>query len=320
MGALPFVLLAAAIFLAALALLALRPLRLAVPFLARIAAAFAVILALLAIIAEAPRAGAELWGTRLPGTIVATQESLRLESVRASNQRSSHYTPRHRFGAMVCYRAPGTPGFGAAPLPDPAIQAAIGEAPTEPERRCRATPGDGIPRTAEIRLTEAAHDAARPGQPVTLHVWRPLGLLEWTWIDGAPLLPWLPRPAWGAAPAGSFPAEIVAITIDPRGRTLLNRRAHDYAVPIAHVRLRYTPPNHAQVEGIDTVDAPSVAHLAPGHQVTIALSAAAPRAPHLHGASRSYWWRNQATDLAIVAALLAAVAAVIIVWRRRAKT
>ena len=38
MGALPFVLLAAAIFLAALALLALRPLRLAVPFLARIAA------------------------------------------------------------------------------------------------------------------------------------------------------------------------------------------------------------------------------------------------------------------------------------------
>ena len=64
---------------------------------------------------------------------------------------------------------------------------------------------------------------------------------------------------------------------------------YDYAVPIAHVRLRYQPPGHpADVEGFDTVDACSVAALVAGSRVIIALDPAIPRSPSLSGATRSY--------------------------------
>jgi|GEM_PF-5063005 len=78
----------------------------------RIAALFALALALVAVVARDPRAVAELWGERLPGVVAATRETLRLESVRASGQRSSHYNPKHRFRAIVCYRAAAAPGQG----------------------------------------------------------------------------------------------------------------------------------------------------------------------------------------------------------------
>ena len=310
MAALSFVLAALAAALAALLLLLRRRWRLP--------ALFVLVLALLAIVAEGPRAAAELAGERLPGLVAATRETLRLESHRASGQRSSHYHPKHRFGAIVCYRAAGTPGLGAATPPDPAILAAIGETQSEADRLCRTAPGQGLLRQAEIRLDETAYDATRPGQAVMLHVLRPFGLLEWAWTTDAPLLPFLPRPRWGGAAEALVPAEVVSITIDPRGRTLLNRRAHDYVVLIAHVRLRYAPPGHpAGVEGVDAVDAPAVAHLAPGSRVQARIAANAPRAPRLEGAARTYWWRNHVMDVAIALALVAGLAALVIVLRRR---
>ena len=114
----------------------------------RLTALAGFILTLLAIVAEAPRAATELWGQTVPGIVAATQETLRLESVRASGARSSHYNPKHRFGAIVCYRLPGNPGLGApglgasAPL-DPAIQAAIGETP--PPRAAPPSPASPEP-------------------------------------------------------------------------------------------------------------------------------------------------------------------------------
>jgi hypothetical protein len=310
MATLPFVLAALAAALGALVLLLWRP--------GRIPALLILILALLAIIAEGPRAAAELAGQRLPGIVAATRETLRLESVRASGQRSSHYHPKHRFGAIVCYHAPGAPGLGAATLPDPAVLAAIGETPGEADRLCRTAPGQGILRQAEVKLDEATHDATTAGQAVMLHVLRPFGLLEWAWTTDAPLLPFLPRPRWGGGAETAVAAEVVSITIDPRGRTLLNRRAHDYAVPIAHVRLRYAPPGHpAGVEGVDAVDAPSVAHLAPGSRVQARITADAPRAPRLAGAARTYWWRNHVMDTAIALALLAGLIALAVILRRR---
>ncbi len=308
----------AALFVAIALAAALAALLLLVARRWRIPALFILALAVLAVVAEGPRAAAELWGERLPGVLASTRETLRLESLRATGQRSSHYHPKHHFGAIVCYRAPGAPGLGAVNLPDPAILAAIGETPGEADRLCRTAPGQGVLRQTEIRLDEASHDTARPGQAVMLHLLRPLGLLEWAWTTDAPLLPWLARPRWSSGTMAAVPAEIVSITIDARGRTLLSRRAHDYAVPIAHVRLRYAPPGHpAGLEGIDTVDAPSVAHLAPGTRVTATVAADAPRAPRLAGATRTYWWRNHVVEAAIALALVAGLVGLVLLLRRR---
>ncbi len=285
----------------------------------RLVALAGFILALLATIAEAPRAATELWGQTIPGIVAATQETLRLESVRAAGARSTHYNPKHRFGAIVCYRLPGNPGLGAGAPIDPAIRAAIGETETEADRTCRQTPGADILRQTEIRLDEATYDATRAGTAVTLRVLQPLGLLEWAWPIDAPLLPWLARPSIGSATRIALPAEILGITIDPRGRTLLTRRAHEYAVPIAHVRLRYQPPGHpAGVEGFDTVDAPSVATLTAGSRVTITPDPASPRSPTIGGVTRSYWWRNSLGEVLVVLAIaVAALIAVLVIRRRR---
>lgn len=133
----------------------------------------------------------------------------------------------------------------------------------------------------------------------------------------APLLPWLAQPALASGPRIALPAEIVSITIDARGRTLLTRRAHDYAVPIANVRLRYQPSGHpAGVEAFDTVDACSVAALVAGSRVTIALDPAIPRSPTLSGATRSYWWRNSLFEVLIVAGIVAVVLIAVIAIRR----
>lgn len=313
MAALPFVLAALAAAVAALFLLLRRRWR--------IPALFVLVLALLAIVAEGPRAASELAGERLPGIVAATRETLRLETMRATRQRSSHYAPKHRFGAIVCYRAAGAPGLGAAALPDPAVLAAIDETPGEADRICRTAPGQGELRQAEIQLDEATHDATLAGQAVMLHVLRPFGLLEWAWTTDAPLLPWLARPRWGGGGETAVAAEVVSVTIDARGRTLLSRRAHDYAVPIAHVRLRYAPPGHpGGVEGVDAVDAPSVAHLAPGSRVQARVAAGAPRAPCLDGAARTYWWRNHVVEAAIALALAAGLVALVILLRRRRRT
>lgn len=284
----------------------------------RIAALLVLILAFMAIGAEGPRAVAELAGQRLPGIVAATRETLRLESMRATGQRSTHYNPKHRFGAIVCYRALGAPGLGAATLPDPAVLAAIGEVPGEADRLCRTAPGQGILRQAEVKLDEATHDSTTAGQPVMLHVLRPFGLLEWAWTTDAPLLPWLARPRWGGGAETTLSAQVVSITIDQRGRGLLSRRAQDYAVPIAHVRLRYAPPGHpAGVEGVDAVDAPSVTHLAPGSRVQAVVTADAPRSPRLASATRKYWWRNHVLEAATALALLAGLAALVVALRRR---
>ena len=284
----------------------------------RLAALAGFILALLAIVAEAPRAATEFWGQTVPGIVAATQETLRLESVRAAGARSSHYNPKHRFGAIVCYRLPGTPGLGASTPLDPAIQAAIGETPSEADRTCRQTPGPDILRQTEIRLDEATYDATQAGTAVTLRVLQPLCLLEWAWPLDAPLLPWLARPSLGSGTRIALPAEILDITIDARGRTLLTRRAHDYAVPIAHVRLRYQPPGHpAGVEGFDTVDGPSVTTLAAGSRVTISLDPAAPRSPTLSGVTRTYWWRNSLGEVLVVLAIATAVLIAVLVIRQR---
>ncbi len=283
----------------------------------RLAALAGFILALLAIAAEAPRAATELWGQTVPGIVAATQETLRLESVRASGARSSHYNPKHRFGAIVCYRLPGAPGLGASTPLDPAIQAAIGETPSEADRTCRQTPGPDILRQTEIRLDEATYDATQTGTAVTLRVLQPLGLLEWAWPLDAPLLPWLARPSLGSGTRIALPAEILGITIDPRGRTLLTRRTHDYAVPIAHVRLRYQPPGHpAGVEGFDTVDGPSVTTLAAGSRVTISLDPAAPRSSTLSGVTRTYWWRNSLGEVLVALAIATAVLIAVLVIRQ----
>ncbi len=147
---------------------------------------------------------------------------------------------------------------------------------------------------------------------------QPLGLLEWAWPMDAPVLPWLPRPSLTSFTRIALPAEIVAITIDARGRTLLTRRAHDYAVPIAHVRLRYVPPGHpAGVEGFDTVDAPSVATLAAGSRVTISFYPTVPRSPTLSVATRSYWWRNSLVEVLIAAGIVAVVLIAVIAVRQR---
>lgn len=284
----------------------------------RLAALAGFILALIATVAEGPRAATELWGNRTIGIVAATAESLRLELVQASGTRNTHYNPKHRFGATVCYRAPGSPGLGAGAPLDPAIQAAIGEAPTPADRFCHAVPGEGTLRQTEIRLDEATYEATRPGQPVTLSLLRPFGILEWAWPIDAPLLPWLARPSFHTGPHHAVPAEVLDITIDRRGRTLLNRRAHDLAVPIAHVRLRYAPNSHpGGVEGIDTVDAPAVAHLAAGQLVTVSYSENTPRAPRLPGVTRDYWWRNSIGEVLVAAALLVTLVAVAVILRRR---
>lgn len=279
----------------------------------------AAILGLLVVVAEGPRAAAELWGDRVVGIIAATQESLRLETMRASGARVSHDSVQHRFGAIVCYRTGGNPGIGAAAPLDPAIKAAIGETPSAMERLCQQAPGTAVLRQTEIRLDESAHDAETPGRLVTLNLLRPLGVLEWAWPVDAPLLPMLPRTNIGSGGATrTLTAEVVSIAIDPKGRSPISRRARDYAVPIAHVRLRYTPPGlPTPVEGIDSVDAPSVAHLAQGARTAISIATNAPRQPAILDASRTYWWRNPASELLMLAGVVLVVLGAWLLWRRR---
>ncbi len=282
----------------------------------------ALILGLLALIAEGPRAAAEIWGVRVPGIVVATQESLKLETVRPSGSRTSHYAVQHRYGAIVCYRAAGNPGLGVGAPIDTAIQIAIGEPETAADRLCKQAPGNQVLRQTEIRLDEATHDTTTPGRPVTLVLLRPFGLLEWAWPEDAPLLPMLARPSFGDdGPRHPIMAEVVSITIDTRGWSLLTRRAQDYAVPIAYVRLRYALAGHAvPMEGIDTVDAASVAHLTVGGRVAATVADGAPRWPMLAQASRTYWWRNPASDLAILAVVVLGIVGVVVVIRRRRRT
>ena len=278
----------------------------------------ALLLAILAVVAEAPRAAAEVWGIRVPGIVVATRESLALETNRAQGSRVSHYTVQHRFGAIVCYRAEGSPGLGAGAPIDAAIKAAIGEAETTADRLCREAPGTQTLRQTEVRLDEASHDASVIGRATTLVLLRPFGLLEWAWPVDAPLLPMIARPSWGGGPQRTLTAEVVSITIDTRGRSVLTRRAEEFAVPVAYVRLRYAPTGHpAGVEGIDTVDASSIAGLAPGARVAVTVADDAPRRPLLTTATRQYWWRNPASELALFALLVIGIVVVVVVIRRR---
>jgi hypothetical protein len=90
-------------------------------------------------------------------------------------------------------------------------------------------------------------------------------------------------------------------------------------VPVAYVRLRYAIAGHAgTVEGIDTTDAASVANLTVGSRVAVTVADGAPRQPTLTQASRTYWWRNPASDLAILGlVILGIVGAVCFIRRRR---
>ncbi|WP_295584122.1 hypothetical protein [uncultured Lamprocystis sp.] len=285
----------------------------------------ALILALLAMVAEGPHAAAEIWGERLPGVVAATQSSVQVETARARGARTSHLVVRHRFGAIVCYRAPDAPGLGAGTPIDPAILAAVGEPLSAADQRCWQAPGSGILRQTQVRLDEAAFDAAVPGQEVMLRRLRPFGWLEWTWPVDAPLLPMVPRPRFGSdGPRVAVPAQVMAITIDRKGRGLLSRWAQPYAVPVAWVRLRYVPPGHPDgvegvegVEGVDQVDAPSVSGLAPGSAVRVTVAAEAPRAPWLVGVERTYWWRNVLVDALTIIGLLSVALIVVGVRKRR---
>ena len=280
------------------------------------------ILSFLAIVAEGPRAAAEVWGIKVPGIVVATQESLRLETKRASGSRTSHYSVQHRYGAIVCYRAAGSPGLGAGAPIDTAIKIAIGEAETIADALCKDAPGTEILRQTEVRLTEATHDAAVIGRPVTLVLLRPFGLLEWAWPVDAPLLAILSLPRFGGdGPRRPVMAEVVSITVDTHGRSLLTRRGADFAVPVAYVRLRYTLAGHpGTVEGIDIVDAASVSRLSVGSRVAVTVGENAPRQPLLDQATRGYWWRNPASELAILAVVILGLIAIVIVVRRRRRT
>ena len=184
----------------------------------RIVAMVAFVPSVIAAGAEAPHAAAELWGWRLPGVIAATQESLRLESIRLTGQRMAHYSPKHRFGAIVCYRAAGKPGIGASTPIDPAILAAIGDAPSEADRTCRTAAGQGILRQTELSLDEATHDATRQGQAVVVQVLQPLGLFEWAWVTDAPLLPWLPRPGFATGAPVAVAAAVIGLAFVLRRR------------------------------------------------------------------------------------------------------
>ena len=279
----------------------------------------ALILGLLALVAEGPRAAAEIWGIRVPGIVVATQESLKLETVRSSGSRSSHYAVQHRYDVIVCYRATGNPGLGAGAPIDTAIKMAIGEPETAADKMCKEAPGNAILRQTEVRLDEATHDTTTLGRPVTLVLLRPFGLLEWAWPEDAPLLPMLPRPNFGdTGPRRPVSAEVVSITVDTRGWSLLNRRGEEFSVPIAYVRLRYALAGHpGTVEGIDTVDATSVANLTVGGRVAATVAEGAPRRPLLAQASRTYWWRNPGSDLAIMAVVILCIIGVVVVFRRR---
>ena len=307
------VLIAAAVFVLALLMLVLRLLPwLALP---------ALILSLLVVIAEGPRAATEIWGERVEGVVAATEASVKVETANPGGSRTSHTGVRHRFGALVCYRAPGPPGLGAATPTDPAILAAVGETLSDADRHCHAAPGDGILRQSRVRLDEASFDAEVPGRPVMLRTFRPFGLLEWTWPIDAPLLPMLPRPTLGGKGTRvAVQAEVTDIRIDARGRGLLSRRAQDYAVPVAYVSLRYAPPGHPDgVEGVDKVDAPSVSGWAPGTPVVVTVSADSPRAPHLVGVERSHPWRNVRTDVLTLAGIIAVVLLVIGLRKRAAR-
>jgi hypothetical protein len=277
------------------------------------------IFGLLAIVAEGPRAAAEIWGIRVPGIIVATQESLKVETFRSSGSRTSHYAVQHHFGAIVCYRATGNPGLGAGAPIDTAIKMAIGEPETAADRLCKEAPGNDVLRQTEIRLDEASHDSTIIGRPVTLVLLRPFGLLEWAWPEDAPLLPMLVRPNFGDdGPRHPVMAEIVSISVDTFGRSLLTRRGADFAVPVAYVRLRYVLAGHpAPLEGIDTVDAASVANLAAGGRVAVTVADGAPRRPMLAQASRTYWWRNPASDLAILGVVILGIVGLVVFIRRR---
>lgn len=278
----------------------------------------AVILALLVIAAEAPRAGAELWGIRVDGVIAATQESLRLETRRAGGSRTSHHAISHQFGVSVCYRLANAPGIGVGAPMDPAVLTAVGEAVSAADRLCAQAPGQAVLRQAEIGLDERAHDAEIVGRPVSVLVWRPLGLFEWAWSIDAPLLPMLPRPRLDSGPEQTLEAEVVAITVDTRGRSPISRRARDYAIPVAYVRLRYVLPNQpAGLEGVDAVDAPSVDRLGVGARVSVVVNEATPRRPSITGASRSHWWRNPASEILIVVVILALVVGTWLLLRRR---
>ncbi len=277
----------------------------------------AAFLGLLVVVAEGSRAAAELWGERVVGIIAATRESLRLETMRPAGSLVSHASVQHRFGAIVCYRANGNPGIGAGAPIDPAIKAAIGEALSAMDTLCQKAPGSLVLRQTEVQLDESAHDAETPGRLVTLVLLRPFGLLEWAWPVDAPLLPMLPRPSMGSAGASQvLTAEVMAITIDTKGRSPISRRSQDYAIPVAYVRLRYTPPGMpVQIEGIDTVDAPTVAHLAPGARIPISVAAGTPRQPDISGASRTYWWRNPASEILMLAGVVVVVLITWFVWR-----
>ncbi|HYN78405.1 MAG TPA: hypothetical protein VES73_11495 [Lamprocystis sp. (in: g-proteobacteria)] len=305
---------AAAIFVLALLMLSVRP-----PWWLALPALLLSVLSLLVMVAEGPHAACEIWGERLEGVVAATQASVLVESARASGARASHMVVGHRFGAIVCYRAPEAPGLGAGALIDPAILAAVGETESVADQRCRQAPGSGILRQTQVRLDEASFDATEPGRMVMLRRLRPFGLLEWTWPVDAPLLPMLPRPRFGSdGPRVALPAEVTGVTIDRRGRGLLARKAYDYAVPVAYVRLRYAPPGHPNgVEGVDAVDAPSVSTLAVGSPVVVTVTAEGPRTPLVVGAERSYWWRNVLVEALTIIGLIAVVLIIVAVRKRR---
>ena len=103
---------AATILVLALLILSARP-----PWWLALPALTLSVLGLLVMVAEGPHAAAEIWGERLEGVVAATQASVLVESARSSGARASHMVVRHRYGAIVCYRAPDAPGLGAS-VPD----------------------------------------------------------------------------------------------------------------------------------------------------------------------------------------------------------
>lgn len=262
----------------------------------------------IAAVATLPQAWVALAGQSVPGVVAELEERA------TAHQRRGWWGERRSFRVGVCYRLPERPGLGVeVPFADLLGQDRV-------PSPCATLAGDGPERIARVRYSEAAFDRLRPGMPVLVQVARIGDVLEVAYAADAPVLPWLPRP-WSAPASGSVVtarAEVVEVTRQDRGVMRGGASGSFLAVPLAHVRLRFTPPGAATpVEVIDRVDADWRPDLAQGAMLDVTFDAALPREAMIVNAGRSHQWRNLLHYVVLFSLPSLLLAAAFWWWRRR---
>lgn len=238
-----------------------------------------------------------------------------LDERAVARQRRGWWGESRRYDVQLCYRFAAPPAFG---VNAPAIELLE---PDPTSRRCASLPGDQPPRLVRLRYDEESYDRLALDMPALVQVAIPGGLVELAYPVDAPVLPWLPRP-WGKSASGmtaTAQAQVLEITVQRRGpSTGGGQGGQELSVPVAHVRLRYTPPGRDQpVELVDAIDADGAASLAVGDAVMVRFDPAQPRAAQILGATRRHaasLWLDYALGGGLV---LIVVATFLLLARRR---